>query len=129
MLIALLLLIIVLMLLMSIPVVREFAGAFLLAIGILWIIRENGGDSEAWAPYVVGFMIAVAALRWIAHLFPARVDRAHVEIRKREDARTVDSRPSQGNTAGSTKLKAADWAILAAVFFVLVAIFAIAMMV
>lgn len=62
----------VLALLARINLVREAVVAFALAVGILWIIANHGGDVHAWAPYVVGFMMAGAAVRWIYTLFGMR---------------------------------------------------------
>jgi hypothetical protein len=52
-----------------INIVREAVGAFVLSAVILWIISNHGGDVHVWAPYVVGFMMACAAVRWCYTLF------------------------------------------------------------
>ena len=57
------------MLLSRVNLIREVVTAFLLAVGMLWIIGNHGGDVHYWAPYVVGVMMCGAAIRWIYTLF------------------------------------------------------------
>jgi apolipoprotein N-acyltransferase len=71
-LIAAIVILLVIALAARINIVREATLALVLAAGLLWIIGNHGGDVHAWAPYVVGFMFAGAAIRWCYTLFGHR---------------------------------------------------------
>jgi hypothetical protein len=47
-------------------------GSYVLAVTALWIISNNGGNTEWWAPWVAGSFLCGAMMRYVVALFSSR---------------------------------------------------------
>jgi hypothetical protein len=56
-------------LLMRSSLIRKCVAVFLGALLIAYIIRDNGGDSTYWMPWIVGTLMCIAAVSWIVEQF------------------------------------------------------------